>query len=177
MKLCIPSIGDKILLTKNWTFSLYTEYRNETLFKALGIESIPLKKPEDFITTFRDIHPDKIYLGLKEEWTDDEILQILSQEWDRINLANSTNGTYNVRVIDLMNKWHRGSFSTPVTLPKGTVLTVDRLYIRKGATNFDSLSFYIGNAPKGVGFKKQGKIRFWAKLPDVNKINFSPIPA
>jgi hypothetical protein len=61
-----------------------------------------------------------------------------------------------------------GQINYDTSLPAGTQLTIDRIYIRKGAKNFDSVSFWIGTKPKGVGL--QGKIRFWAKLKDVNNI-------
>jgi len=61
------------------------------------------------------------------------------------------------------------------TIPKGSVLKVDRVYIRQGTTDtYDSLSFWLKNTtlldpsdPKG---KKKVKGRFWAKLADVNKM-------
>lgn len=55
------------------------------------------------------------------------------------------------------------------TLPKDTILRVDRIYIRKGAREFDSVSFFA-DVP---GHKK--RVRFWAKLDDVNEIEFSEI--
>jgi hypothetical protein len=51
----------------------------------------------------------------------------------------------------------------PVTLPKGTLLKVDRIYIRRGNAEFSSVTFRIPNLPKS---------RFWAKLSDVNNIKF-----
>jgi hypothetical protein len=59
-----------------------------------------------------------------------------------------------------------------ITLPKGTQLTIDRIYIRKGATDFDSLSFWMTGRPPTIAFKKKGKVRFWAKLTEVNSIEF-----
>lgn len=59
-----------------------------------------------------------------------------------------------------------------IGLPAGTILTVDRIYIRKGCGDFDSVTFWldgkkaIKDISKGVGLK--GKKRFWAKLQDVN---------
>lgn len=47
-----------------------------------------------------------------------------------------------------------------VTIPKGEVLKVDRIYIRKNASEFSSVSFYWG------------KKRFWVKLIDVNSMEF-----
>lgn len=67
--------------------------------------------------------------------------------------------------------WWQPDQSTPVTLPAGTILKVDRIYIRKSswgedASAFSSLSFFA----LMPGFKKKG--RFWAKLADVNRIQF-----
>jgi hypothetical protein len=58
--------------------------------------------------------------------------------------------------------------SIKVVLPRTTILKVDRIYVRKGASEYNSLSFVLKKAP----FYFKGKVRFWAKLPDVNKIEF-----
>lgn len=64
----------------------------------------------------------------------------------------------------------RDEKSETVTLPKGTILKVDRVYIRKSsiyggdASKYSSVSFWA----KLKGHKK--KARFWAKLPDVNRV-------
>lgn len=50
-------------------------------------------------------------------------------------------------------------------LLKNTILTIDRIYIRKGNDDFSSITF---NAIFPNGFKG----RFWAKLEDVNNIEF-----
>lgn len=64
--------------------------------------------------------------------------------------------------------------SVPVTIPAGTVLIVDRIYIRKGKTwsgksrsEYDSITFRI---KKGECPDKTIYGRFWAKLGDVNRI-------
>jgi hypothetical protein len=67
-----------------------------------------------------------------------------------------------------------------VTLPSGTILKLDRIYIRKGVSDFSSLSFNLERAsvnPDFSAFAKnlntmKGKCRFWAKLADVNTIEF-----
>ena len=62
------------------------------------------------------------------------------------------------------------------TMPKGLVLTVDRIYIRKGAAAFDSLTFCISKKNQTFSkekMKEYGNLcgsRFWAKLGDVNEI-------
>lgn len=102
MKLFIPEIGDVLILTEDWTVDIYKEYRNESIYKVLGIE-------------------------------------------DKIN--------YHVNSKEL------------VVFDKETELKVDRIYIRKGKNKYSSLSFYVLNGKfKGC--------RFWAKLKDVNKIEF-----
>ena len=78
-----------------------------------------------------------------------------------------------------------------VQLPIGSVLKVDRIYIRKGAKEYDSVTFNLQSIPKKkievpderdswdneskTYHKKmfiKSKIRFWAKLRDVNEMRF-----
>lgn len=74
-------------------------------------------------------------------------------------------------ILKLREPEYKGLFSGPkeevshiVTLPIDTILIVDRIYIRQNASDFDSISFKAKN--------ELGKFRFWAKLDDVNKIEF-----
>jgi hypothetical protein len=53
-----------------------------------------------------------------------------------------------------------------VALPVGTVLTVNRIYIRQGNKEFDSVSFMVKTIVNGIKIKG----RFWVKLSDVNTI-------
>lgn len=59
-------------------------------------------------------------------------------------------------------------------IPSGSVLRIDRIYIRKGAGDFDSVTFNLVDcprkewAPKAAGGTRKGTCRFWAKLGDVN---------
>jgi hypothetical protein len=59
---------------------------------------------------------------------------------------------------------------TEITIPKDSILKVDRIYIRKGAGDYSSVTFYIESIP-GIKFKK--KIRFFTSLRDVNNIEVS----
>lgn len=105
MNLFIPEIGSKLKLTSDWTFILYSEYRNEKMFKAIG---------------------KKFSWGDKENYI--------------------------------------------VTVPKDTIISVDRIYIRKGVSAYSSITFTI---PKVLNKKNPlAGTRFWAKLSDVNKIEF-----
>lgn len=76
---------------------------------------------------------------------------------------------------------YRNNISPPpetVTLPTGTVLKVDRVYIRRDfdgkASDYDSLTFQIVSCPAEKKLCKNGsfgrKTRFWAKLEDCNNI-------
>lgn len=60
-----------------------------------------------------------------------------------------------------------------VALPPGTILKIDRIYLRKGLAGFDSVSFWA-SFPKGSaiapGVPAPTAARFWAKLRDVNTI-------
>lgn len=58
------------------------------------------------------------------------------------------------------------------TLPAGTVLAVDRVYLRQGLDAFASISFRITKTT-APWVAKQRK-RFWAKLDDVNQLQIVP---
>jgi hypothetical protein len=59
-----------------------------------------------------------------------------------------------------------------VTIQAGAILKIDRIFIRRGASDFDSVTFFMKGGDKVIPFTKgrQKAIRFWAKLADVNKI-------
>lgn len=82
------------------------------------------------------------------------------------------------------NRWASDSrYGQPygtVTLPKGTKLRIDRLYVRKGLAEYSSVTFVIQETddsrfysvgPKGG--KKLKRTRFWSKLADVNEGNWN----
>lgn len=56
-----------------------------------------------------------------------------------------------------------------VTLPVGTELSVDRIYIRKGASDYSSVTFNVLSIPN---VKKKGRVRFFASLDDVNNLEY-----
>lgn len=61
----------------------------------------------------------------------------------------------------------------PVTIRAGAILTVDRIYIRKGVSGYSSLTFNLKKGSKvfylNTDYDCKG-VRFWAKLSDVNKL-------
>lgn len=89
---------------------------------------------------------------------------ILSEPW--------TFGVYSERRNDKLLKdifgseykyWSNyGKKVAEKTLIPGTSLKVDRIYIKKGQKDYNSVTFWA--AIPGI----KGKTRFWAKLDDVN---------
>lgn len=92
--------------------------------------------------------------------------------------------------------WGGGNYGAiPCTIPAGTTLKVDRIYIRKGMSEYSSLSFlWVGERTEprveqrhGTAYFETKKdfsyeikiprkpIRFWAKLADVNKIEYKRV--
>ena len=71
-----------------------------------------------------------------------------------------------------------------ITLPAGSILSVDRIYIRQGVKDFNSVTFrlikssastiIIGDGSVLAINPKVRSIRFWAKLADANRIEFIP---
>jgi hypothetical protein len=107
MKLYIPALGDHLRLTAPWAFKLYNEYRNEALYKHLGLEQ-PMYRYGQLTGTL-------------------------------------------------------------VSLPAGTELGIDRIYIRRGNKEFDSITLNL------LGVKGRGRVRFWVKLRDANMIEFESL--
>ena len=133
MKFQIPSIGDKIRLTRAWKFTLHAESRNE----SLGLLIDHFVKGETRYAS--------------GTWSD--------------GFSGYGDWRYDPPIAS-------GRAIVEVTLPKGTELTIDRIYIRKAAETFNSVSFNVRSFPETYKHKKKGRIRFWAKLNDVNKMNF-----
>jgi hypothetical protein len=153
MRLYIPSVGDTIKLTADWEPTIHSEYRNATLFEYF---QIPGFNP---------------------------------------------------------STWNNKLPPTKVLISAGEVLKIDRIYIRKGKGDFDSVTFLwkgkktlakvetrtgrriIGQKSPGFingliscrqteyeyeDFTYEDKtpaspVRFWAKLDDVNQIEFEPV--
>jgi hypothetical protein len=118
MKICTPSIGDRLILTVPWTAEIKgTDLRNKSILECC-------------------------YSNLK--W------------WDAA----------------------RSGIRIYVEFPIGTILTVDRIYIRKGASAFDSFTFrlnYDTNLKmvcdqREIPFAKG--IRFFVSLTNACQIQF-----
>jgi hypothetical protein len=102
-------------------------------------------------------------IQLKKTWTFDLYLESRNKSLTK----HFFDFEYNYRTMD-DKKYEYGCSMGKVSLPENTTLKVDRIYIRKGAEEFSSLSFIIDSTlEKGL----KGS-RFWAKLSDCNSIEF-----
>jgi len=92
-----------------------------------------------------------------------------ASDWTFLLYHESRNwGMFEHFGLKCVNDWRKEMAATKVTLPKGTVLKLHRIYIRNGSKDFDSVTF---NASRISGKKVKG-CRFWVKLDDANRMEF-----
>ncbi|ATW58087.1 hypothetical protein CNR34_00154 [Pseudomonas phage nickie] len=153
VQIMIPPLGTVIKLTEDWHFSLYDESRNEKLQKQCGL--LPPFRDGEGLYEWR-----RLSLAERRKRIDESV-------WTHVPYGHST---------DLWGgEWH-----TPFVLRAETRLKIDRIYIRQGQGDFDSVTFrsdcWMSNlgdplfTKKYVNGRKVPSIRFWAKLADVNRI-------
>lgn len=115
---------------------------------------------------------DKIYL--KEDWTFD-----LYKEHRNGDMANKLNLIPPAERNRYYYGYPQQKFDQQVTLPAKTCLIVDRIYIRKGSPDYDSITFRIETCSvdslaykneQGKKIKGKTSSRFWVKLKDANRI-------
>ena len=187
-KIFIPPLGSVITLGKPWNFTLYCERRNFDLGKRAG-----LLTPQ----TVRDYYAEH-QLGTPAPHRSADRVCRWTSRWAAEDEARAVWKAHEAASEALKQKpdwkrYPRNVIAAQVTLPKGTDLKVDRIYIRKGCEGFDSVTFWA-NTPPGALVKvnpasKAGgaftitldskrKTRFWAKLAEVNHIlaNHAQIP-
>ena len=154
MKLYVPEIGDYLQLTADWTFNLYNEHRNKSVWDLYDCDSDPIVQKQKS----------------ENDHIHDQIRKIEAKLYPRGYYQSRVNPdlTLLAERTKLSSQLQRLFVST-VTIPKESVLAVDRIYIRKGMDEWSSLTFYLKYHPNKQ-FKK--KPRFWAKLSDCNHIEF-----
>jgi hypothetical protein len=186
-KMYIPEIGDHIRLTADWTFTLYPENRNNTLAILYGylqygyshkwLDKSKIEDEPERIYTIN--YPDEEYFK-RAFWKGRVSYEERQEAYKKAELESESYQAY----LKAYEEWNNRAKelavdSIEVTFPKGTVLAVDRIYIRKGASDFSSITFYA----KGLGESEiknrwSGRTtvwkaqRFWAKLQDCNQIEF-----
>jgi hypothetical protein len=192
MNLYIPEIGDELILSEDWTFTLHREHRNMSLGNYLGYYNcFNYQQNIDGWVKESDFENLKPFTGIINYPTKEEIdakckgffgVFDYKLEQKLYNDAKANSVDYN-NYLNYLNKWRENVINhvnpnLSVTLNAGVVLKVDRVYIRKGLSDFSSITFYAKNLGK-VKFasnifsnSKIKSIRFWAKLSDCNTIKF-----
>jgi hypothetical protein len=172
MQLYVPEIGDMIRLTEDWSFTLYREGRNDSLWReencwdrVVEPDQAPVKEVEAKIK------------AIESRLTVQEIKNSYGWAPSRVKVYASQEDKDNDRVYrqQLYELQQRQSWA-PVTLLKDTVLKVDRIYIRKGVSEYSSITFYVWSkaGPVAANAPKK-KSRFWAKLTNCNNIQFEKV--
>ena len=155
VQFCVPPLGTKIVLAEPWSFDLYNERRNEKLIDTLGLRKLvtgPTEKKKD--TRY----------GIYDYATKSYIME--DYEYDYTPTHYEWEGGKDIPYREVIKK---------VTLPRGSKLTVSRIYIRNGVKDYDSITFHLikGRKKKNDPVPPHG--RFWAKLHDVNRIVCYPV--
>ena len=192
MQLYVPEIGDEIRLTNDWTFELHAEYRNEQLAGLFGYYiQMSLLVNESVVPKIRPVDYKVDYPDLKDPKFRTFFGGINYTEYNKAcDEAKNSCPEYVKYQADSL-EWYdnikkHGTPTVSVTLPAGTLLKIDRIYIRKGSSDFSSITFYA----KGLGevmvssnrwtvnslkTTKRKAQRFWAKLADCNQIQFERV--
>ncbi len=178
-QLCVPAIGTVLILAEPWYFRLYFESRNSGLINALTGSEFG----------WASFHGGWDWVGGKRKWRkpdyQDKKLGDYKVQLDDFGIPKDE---AEQDAMELASTWrnHQPMCYIDVEFPAKTLLTVDRIYIRKGVDAYNSLTFWVKKPPKLKKAKKgeppvvptdeylfQQKVggnRFCAKLPDVNKI-------
>ena len=170
MNFYVPTIGDKIYLKKEWTFTLHRERRNEGLAKRIQevgsiVQNEYMYHKVECIKDYEEVFNNGVFKHINP-WTKGVIYtwDISSQEYKR----RMETGNFKF-VKESPHRWKSFKWTSneaAVSLPRGTELTIDRIYIKKGAPTYDSITWRITDCPN----KKLIKARFWTKLKDANRI-------
>jgi hypothetical protein len=144
-KLYIPPLGTLLVLAEDWTFKLQLEYRNKDL--VLAEAEVPKKSVSRYFLDMEKVLSESGVAVLHER-------PLSAEELEQSYVSFRATRSRAVPYIE-------------VTLPKGTQLKVDRIYIRQGAEAFNSVTF---RTTKQSPNKKYASKRFWVKLQDANRI-------
>ena len=158
MRMFIPPLGTEIVLEKEWEFVMVIEGRNKDIMERY----FPA-----YTYTYMDMSMElydkdrNTFILIKKEFEKDFYHKrpVRTHQFYDFN---------EVRDKFISDHAHMMLFqdNLKVTLPPGTNLKIDRVYLRKGLKSYDSITFWA----KLPGEKK--KMSFFAKLDDVNKIGY-----
>jgi hypothetical protein len=96
----------------------------------------------------------------------------LESDWTFRLYSESRNGTILKFIGREVTNWRKTMETHLITILAGSELTVDRVYIRKGVSDYSSLTFHLrkNGVIRFEGKEIKAKGRFWAKLVDVNQM-------
>lgn len=157
--LFVPDIGDKITLEEDWCFHLYAEYRNrefrDDLNKADLLDYSEMKtKYQEFLSKYsgylKKTPSFETFLGYRDD--------------DRYDLRDNI---LDIKVNDdIRNDLYCTDRYATTTIPAGCEIFIDRVYIRKGASDYSSITFRV----EGMQNMPKKSYRFWVKLSDTRSI-------
>jgi hypothetical protein len=156
-QLFIPHLGAQIILDQDWCFKLYFERRNATLLAGMVGQkkiNVPYSVLYNAFWSGTGLESNELTTKLGEAG-----IRILTNDAEEGEKAD-------------MDRTHkvladRNDPFVYCTLPTETYLTFDRIYIRRGVSGFDSVTFRTNKNCPEPNFRGR---RFWAKLDDINNI-------
>lgn len=175
MRLFIPPLGSRLRLLAPWRFTLHQEYRNNTLMERVGVDRIEYDEIHTGLPGVLRGYaktPGDLILHRAKTPVFNQVGADMGASFAVVSTEEGL-GPYKDTGNDTIRK---DICAFGLTLPADTVLVLDRIYIRKGKDGFDSITFQVESSPlvglKGTGKKGflSGKVRFWVKLEDANRI-------
>jgi hypothetical protein len=161
----VPEISDRFTLVSDWSFTLYGERRNCAMLDLLGLSAT---KDRAEARERADALKAKAYRKVPRVYP----ASFFNTE-SRTVMVDEVADVEAKRELDaIWTKLH--CWPIEATLPAGTELQVDRIYIRKGLKDFSSITFYVVSSPKPeLNASKKSRRRFWAKLSDCNRMEIT----
>jgi len=178
MHFYVPTIGDSIFLSEPWTFTLHEEQRNLGLAKRIE-QCGSMETQYHIYHNIRFKNTRRVENTWGNSYTIYEAGQTSKQYGIYNNIPFTLEGLsqrtgWNIEDLEDLGEvrepytiFQWSGDRAEVTLPTGTELKVDRIYIKSTYRDFDSITFRIGVCPTN---KKLSKARFWVKLHDANRI-------
>lgn len=166
----IPNLGTILTLTEPWTARIYFESRNSKFMDKLGLKHAAADETNPRYFTRNSYllgeHKRNLAGNLAGNTAAESLLKIPEFVTYGVEKPMSEDQLENAfQSYKATNK--KANPYIEVTFPVGTQLSVDRIYIRRGAESFNSVTF---RTTKICPEKILRSGRFWVKLKDANKI-------
>lgn len=156
-QLDIPPLGSALKLVEDWDVILHIERRNTEFLAPFVAARVRRKwqKGDDISHYPRDIRSVEYFH--KGQYS-----------------GNGVSEIHYGLFVDLTpsDAKYRDNIGMQIKIPAGTVLVIDRYYIRKGCTAYDSISFTVKKFPDSFEIQRPPRARFWAKLADTSRIRY-----